>query len=118
MDQTMDQNNLIEVEQHFHTNFHDFNRDTKFSIIERSEKDINTESIMGGGVKQKRKRQQMNKKSETYVPFGFNMKLNHRTLKWKFDNHKHLYKLTINHCWFENNTMKNIHQQTSKSNNC
>ena len=42
----MDKNNLILVEQHFHSNSHDFNRDTKFTITERTEKDTNIKSMI------------------------------------------------------------------------
>ena len=38
---SIDQNNLLFVEQHSRINDDDFNKDAKFTIIERIEKDIN-----------------------------------------------------------------------------
>ena len=54
----MDQNNQIFVEQNFCTNGHDFNKDAKFNIIERIEKDKNMKSII------KKNKKQIDKKSE------------------------------------------------------
>ena len=53
----MDLNNLILVEQHFCKKGHDLNKDEKFTIIERIEKDINMKSII-------KKKWRMDKKSE------------------------------------------------------
>ena len=42
----MDQNNLILDKQHFCTNGNYFNRDAKFTILERIEKDTNKKPIV------------------------------------------------------------------------
>ena len=54
---SMDQNNLIFVEQHFPTNSNDFNEEAKSTLI-KTEKDSNMKSII------EKKRRQLNKKSE------------------------------------------------------
>ena len=54
----MDQNTLILVELHFHTNSHNFNRDGKFTIIERIEIDTNMKLIT------EKERKQLDKKIE------------------------------------------------------
>ena len=59
---SIDQNNLILVEQDFYTNSHDFNTDAKFAIIKRIEKDTNMKSITL--KKKEKKKRQMDKKSE------------------------------------------------------
>ena len=71
----MDENNLILVKQHFRSNGHDFNKNAKLIIIERTEKYINTKSII-------EKNQDKGLKSrKTYILFRFIMKQNHLTLK-------------------------------------
>ena len=65
----MDQNNLI-----FCTNGHDFNKRPKSTIIKRIEKDFNIKQMI-------LKKDKWIKPLKTYVPFGFNMKINHPTLK-------------------------------------
>ena len=40
------QNNLIFIEQYSRTNGYDFNRNAKFTIIKKIEKDINIKSII------------------------------------------------------------------------
>ena len=42
----MDQNSLILVEQNFHINSHNFNRDVKSTIIKIFEKDTNMKSMI------------------------------------------------------------------------
>ena len=77
---SIDQNNLILVKHYFRANGHDFNRDTKFIIIERIEKDTNMKSMIENKVSW------MVKNLKTYVPFGFNAQLNQPTWKkYKFD---------------------------------
>ena len=66
----MDHSKLIPVEQHFRSNDHDFNRDAKFTIIERIEKDINIKSVI-----EKQENKWINK-IKSYNPFGLNIKRN------------------------------------------
>ena len=65
---SMNQNNLVLDEQYFWTNCHNFNRDTKFAIIERIGKHIDMKSIIG------EKKDKWIKSPK--VQLGFYMKLN------------------------------------------
>ena len=69
----MDLNNLRLVEQHFRSNGHVFNKDAKFTINKRSEKDINLR------INNKNKDDKCIKVPETYAPDGVNMKLKQST---------------------------------------
>ena len=44
--ESTDQNNLVLIEQHFCSDGHDFERDAKFTSIERMKTYINVESII------------------------------------------------------------------------
>ena len=73
----MDDSKLILVGKHFLSNSHNFNRDAKFTIIEKIEKKKKNVNIKLITEKQKDKWKTVSE----HVPFGLNMKLNYPALK-------------------------------------
>ena len=59
---SMDKNNQIVVEKHLPSNGYNFDRDAKFTIIERNEKDMNTKSIIEKKKKKKKKKKKEKRK--------------------------------------------------------
>ena len=98
-----DLNNLIWIKQNFCRKDHNFNRDTKFIIIERIEKNINN----------LKKEEEWEKVWNFHVAFGFN-------IKQKLDNHKQIYKQinqTISCCWCEIPSLENKTKKTKQKKN-
>ena len=70
-------NYQISVEQHFCSIGQDFNSDEKFTIRKRINKNINKSSIIGKKGEKRKKETKWIKSRQTFVPSGFNIKLNH-----------------------------------------
>ena len=74
------------MEHHFRSNDHDFERDTKFTLIERMKKITDIKSTL------ENQEEKSIRYLLTYSTFGFNMKLYYPCLEIKFGRHKYLHK--------------------------